>query len=152
MNLLIRYANETDTKKIASFINRANLSSVGISETINYFVVGENTRQEIKVTLGIERVNNIGLLRSLVISPELSEEDLLVTFSKAVELAKYNNLTELYVTINNYLLMQLLEVLGFKQVKGINIPDELLTTEYFSTVFKNKSPKFMKLNLIVDNT
>ncbi|WP_147534992.1 GNAT family N-acetyltransferase [Bacillus marasmi] len=143
----IRFANEQDIEKITAYLKRANLATEGIAESIDYFLIMEDARQEILATLGIEHSGEVGLLRSLAMSPKLTEADILLLFNKMFILARKKSLSTLYLATNKPQSVSFFQLLGFKLLESKVVPEPLTKLKHAKHIFTVDNSLFMELNL-----
>ncbi|MEH7222184.1 hypothetical protein V7112_00110 [Bacillus sp. JJ1566] len=139
----IRTANEEDIKKVTAFLGQAEVSVDGIESIIDHFILLEDAEQNILATLGIERIEQDGLLRSLVISPGVDQTNLLTLFKSAISLAKHKELNRLFLATNKQASIQFFTMLGFGQVGVGELPDHIKGSSHISQLFEKTDPMFM---------
>ncbi|WP_421382098.1 GNAT family N-acetyltransferase [Bacillus salacetis] len=121
----IRRAVEKDSVAIKEFLERAGLSTLGVEEAVDNFLIVENEKRGIDGTLGLEIHERIGLLRSLVVKPTMDGEDLFALFQEILQLGREKQLSTLYLVSNKQASVQFFHLLGFKQVDRSAYPPEL---------------------------
>jgi N-acetylglutamate synthase-like GNAT family acetyltransferase len=121
----IRRATEKDSEDIKGFLERAGLSSLGVEETVDNFLIVENEQGELDGTLGLEIQDRTGLLRSLVVKPTMNGDDLFALFQEILQLGREKQLAVLYLVSNKQASVQFFHLLGFKQVDNSEYPAEL---------------------------
>jgi N-acetylglutamate synthase-like GNAT family acetyltransferase len=146
MEALIRCAGKEDEKKLTAFLEKANLGTDGISESINYFLLMEDEEQNIKATLGIEPLGSVGLLRSLVLSERASEKDLLLLVEQILRLARERELNSLYLATNKKGSSEFFKLLGFQDEKGA-LPEDLCRSAHVQHILTVDNFSFLKLSL-----
>lgn len=139
----IRTANEQDIEKVSAFLGQAEVSSEGVASIIDHFILLEDAEQKILATLGIERIEQDGLLRSLVISPGVDQTNLLTLFKSAISLAKHKELKRLFLATNKQASIQFFAMLGFEQVKMDELPGHIESSNHISQLLKKADPMFM---------
>lgn len=139
----IRTANEQDIEKVTAFLGQAEVSADGIDLIIDHFILLEDTEQKILATLGIERIEQDGLLRSLVISPGVDQTNLLTLFKSAISLAKHKELNRLFLATNKQASIQFFEMLGFKQAETTELPEHIKDSNHISQLLEKTDPMFM---------
>lgn len=140
----IRYACVEDVDNVCHFINKASITTDGVAEIIDYFVLLEDENNEIKITIGVEPIAEFGLLRSLVLSPGITEKELLCTFDKLLQLARERELKELYLATNKDGACSFLKILGFQQTNKENLPEQLFTSHHMTHVLDQEDVQLMK--------
>ncbi|WP_433745411.1 GNAT family N-acetyltransferase [Falsibacillus pallidus] len=144
---VIRQAESLDLEKLESFLTAAGLSTEGVKESIDYFLLIENEQGKIFGTMGIEPFETSGLLRSLVVVKEMGEEGLLTLFQQMFKLAKERGLSTLYLATNKPSSLSFLAWMGFSQVDKSDLPPEIGESAHGSELLTNAQSTFMKLSL-----
>ncbi|MGM0843504.1 MAG: GNAT family N-acetyltransferase [Bacillota bacterium] len=121
----IRRAFEKDIESIKEFLERAELSTVGVDGSIDNFLIVENEACEIQGTLGLEILERTGLLRSLVVKPTMDGEDLFALFQEILQLGREKQLSTLYLVSNKQASVQFFHLLGFQQMDKSQCMEEL---------------------------
>ncbi|MGJ7920733.1 hypothetical protein [Neobacillus sp. LXY-4] len=147
MNTTIRFADRQDTLKVLAYLTKANLGTEGVADSIDYFLLMEDSKGEILATLGIEPCGTIGLLRSLAMSATLKEADILALFNQMYLLAKEKSLSTLYLATNKPDSVSFFQVLGFNLLDSKDVPVELLELNHVQHIFTVDNSFFMQLNL-----
>ncbi|MDF0726623.1 hypothetical protein PY093_07835 [Cytobacillus sp. S13-E01] len=130
----IKIANENDISRLKDFLGQANVNSDGVDPTVDNFILMEDLDQKLIATLGIERVNEDGLLRSLVISPKLEQPQILALFKGILSLAKQKELRNLYLATNKQASVEFFTMLGFDQIGKDELPDHLKVSQHLQHV------------------
>ncbi|MEH7379411.1 hypothetical protein V7138_02865 [Bacillus sp. JJ1533] len=139
----VRTANEQDIEKVTAFLGQAEVSADGIEAIIDHFILLEDSEQKILATLGIERIERDGLLRSLVISPGVDQTNLLTLFKSAISLARHKELHSLFLATNKQASVQFFTMLGFEQVEANEIPNHIKDSNHISQLLEKADPMFM---------
>lgn len=147
MNGLVRFANQEDAARIIAYLKEAKLETAGVSDSIDYFLIMEDDRKEIKATIGIEPVGNCGLLRSLAIASSLKEAELLYLFDQVLTLAKEKALSTLYLATNKPESLAFFRLLGFSSVKKEHLPEALIRHNHVQHILTVDNSIFMELKL-----
>ncbi|WP_409252257.1 GNAT family N-acetyltransferase [Bacillus sp. SCS-153A] len=140
----IRKAVEKDSQCIKAFLERAGLSSIGVEETVDNFLMVENEKGEIEGTLGLEIQEQSGLLRSLVVKPTMNSEDLFALFQEILQLGKEKQLSTIYLLSNKQASIQFFHILGFKQVDTTVYPEELNNFTHAKALSTVDNPTIMR--------
>jgi N-acetylglutamate synthase-like GNAT family acetyltransferase len=130
MTTIIRAAQPKDLGEMMSFLGQAQVSTKGLAEQIDHFIVMEDVDGSLLGTLGIQRIEQDGLLRSLVISPNVEKTTILDMFQQILLLAKEKELKRLYLATNKIVSIEFFALLGFSQKAKQEIPDHILNTEH----------------------
>ncbi|WP_264739859.1 hypothetical protein [Cytobacillus firmus] len=144
---VVRCADASDVENLASFLESANLSTDGIREAIEYFLIMENDSGDIKATLGIEPHGKIGLLRSLVMTSTASEKDLFILFEQILMLARDRDMESLYLASNKRNSLAFFSLLGFKQEETARLPEVLFESEHVKHILTVDNSFFLKLSM-----
>jgi N-acetylglutamate synthase-like GNAT family acetyltransferase len=144
---VVRCAQLEDMDRLAAFLEAANLSTDGIKDAIEYFLIMENDSGDIKATLGIEPHGEVGLLRSLVMSASASENDLFVLFEQILMLARDRNLNSLYLASNKRNSLDFFRLLGFKQEETEQLPEVLFESDHVKHILTVDNSFFLKLSM-----
>ncbi|MGD6842275.1 GNAT family N-acetyltransferase [Bacillus infantis] len=144
METMIRCAQKEDENKLAAFLEKANLGTEGIADSINYFLLMEDEELNIKATLGIEPLGSVGLLRSLVLSEKASEKDLLLLVEQILRLARERELESLYMATNKKGAAEFFKLLGFQDEKS-ELPEELYRSSHVQHILTVDNFTFLKL-------
>ncbi|RIW36143.1 hypothetical protein D3H55_06710 [Bacillus salacetis] len=121
----IRKAVEKDIANIKEFLDLAGVSSLGVEEIVDNFLLVENEGGEIDGSLGLEIQERTGLLRSLVVKPGMDGADLFALFQEILQLGREKQLSTLFLVSNKQTSVQFFNLLGFKQVDKPEYPEEL---------------------------
>jgi len=143
----IRVANHRDVQAVKTFLSRSEVSSDGIETIIDNFIIGENGNKQVVATLGIERLGGDGLLRSLVVTPEIEQTQILMLFKSAMSLAKHKELQHLYLATNKSASISLFSMLGFEKVDKDQLSPHLLTSPHMKQLVESEQTVIMKLNV-----
>lgn len=144
---VVRCADASDVENLASFLESANLSTDGIREAIEYFLIMESDSGDIKATLGIEPHGKIGLLRSLVMTSTASEKDLFILFEQILLLARDRGMESLYLASNKRNSLAFFSLLGFKQEETAHLPEVLFESEHVKYIMTVDNSFFLKLSM-----
>jgi len=141
---MIRQAEVLDVDKIIAFLTDAKLNCDGIQEIIDYFVLSEDEEGNITSVLGIEPVENIGVLRSLAVRSTVKEDGLIQLFQHVYNLAKGKKLSTLMLITNKEAFIPLLQFMGFERITSESAPKELQYSSHVTQVGKLDGVIFMK--------
>jgi N-acetylglutamate synthase-like GNAT family acetyltransferase len=146
MNAVVRCANRKDMNDLISFLVRANVGTDGIEQLIENFLIMEDESGHIKATMGIEPYGDVGLLRSLVMAPTVSERQLFILFKQMLHLAEEKEINEVFLATNKQGAVMLVEFLGFQRVVSDEIPKRLLQSEHIQHILTVDNSVFLKLS------
>lgn len=147
METMVRRGQIEDIERLLTFLKEARVGTEGIESAINYFLIMEDLEGNIKATLGIEPLNEYGLLRSLVMAPRMKEKDLLVMFQQIFRLARERNLSTLYLATNKIGSLDFFQLLGFKKEEIEDLPEEMIQSKHVQHILSVDNSVFMKLPL-----
>ncbi|MFT4415376.1 GNAT family N-acetyltransferase [Fredinandcohnia humi] len=139
----IRIATDQDIVKVKLFLGQADVSADGIENIIDHFILMEDAEQNILATLGVERIERDGLLRSLVITSMVEQTNLLTLFKSAISLAKQKELERLFLATNKQASVQFFSMLGFEKLEGDQLPEHIQTSNHISQLFETTEPMIM---------
>ncbi|MCQ6274603.1 hypothetical protein JMM81_06400 [Bacillus sp. V3B] len=145
MNSVIRRAEIEDTQSLVAFLKQVGLNTDGIAETIDSFLIMEDESGRIEATIGMEPFGDVGLLRSLVMTTQASENDLFLLFEQMFLLAKDKGMKEIFMATNKLGAMKLVELLGFQQVNKTDLPNVLCQSEHVQHILTVDNSEFLKL-------
>lgn len=147
MEAIIRCAGVEDATRLEVFLDKANLSTDGLNESIGYFLIMENDFGDIIGTLGIEPLGKWGLLRSLAVTSDVTEKGLFVLFEHILLLAKDLKLESLYLATNKKSLVELFRLMGFTEEETKSLPDALYESEHVKYILTVDNSFFLKLSI-----
>ncbi|WP_210364405.1 hypothetical protein [Bacillus sp. REN3] len=147
MEWQIRQADHGDLGKLEAFLTEAGISSEGVEGSISHFSVMETDAGELKACLGVECAGQAGLLRSFVVSPKMSEQEVMLLFDSAFSAAKINELRELYLVTNKMSAVSFFSRMGFEIVGRLDLPDALLGKSHLKQVVTVDNSAIMKIIL-----
>ncbi|MDQ0232150.1 GNAT family N-acetyltransferase [Metabacillus malikii] len=139
----LKVAEEKDLARLLDFVERAGLSSSGIELMVDYFVMMENGEREVVACIGVEPAEDVGLLRSLVVSDTLQQAHILTLFQSIQTLAEQKGLKQLFLVTNKEASVQFLQLMGFTETNPEQIPKHLLTNEHIQSSMKEENTKIM---------
>ena len=119
--LMIRKAVPSDLPTIRTFIEKTEVDFV--QELI--FILVEDEQRELIGVVGIQEIQNIGLLRSLVLVPHFPVEKIVTFLESILQIAHKNNYKSLYLATNNKGSIRLFQLLGFMEIEQQELPLEL---------------------------
>ena len=147
MSYTIRQAELIDLEMIKSYLSRARIETDGIKQSLDYFLLMEEKEsEELKGIVGIEPLENIGLLRSMVLS-QAGVEEILFLLRQVIKLAKEKELEQLYCMVNNENAIQLFRLLGFEEREVEDIPSVLLESNAVKKLVPVNKPEFMFISI-----
>lgn len=147
MCLVARFAEQKDVEEVVRLLQKVNIRVQGIAEIIDHFVLLEDAHQNIKLTLGIETIENVGILRALVLTKGVRVNDLFISFEKMLRLAKDKQLTALYLATSTDQTQTLLNILGFQKINEGDIPTKVFQSPHFTHLCEQKNVHLMKIVL-----
>lgn len=147
MNTNIRGAKPEDINNLVSFLQNANLSTEGIAESLDSFLIMEDSKGGIKATIGIEPFEKMGLLRSLVMTADTNENDLFRLFEQSFLQASEKGMTDLFMATNKLGAIKFVQILGFNQINKTELPLRLRQSEHVKHILTVNNSVFLKLSI-----
>ncbi|WP_428910116.1 hypothetical protein [Niallia sp. Krafla_26] len=147
MNSIVRVAKLEDVEVVTGFLEKAKLNSHGIEEMVDSFLIMEDT-SGVKATMGMEMFGVSGLLRSLVMTANTSENDLLQLFEEMFLLARKKEVKDLYLATNKLGAMKFVEVLGFEIVDNDQLPMAFSQSEHVKHILTVDNSVFLRRRLV----
>ncbi|HJV16051.1 MAG TPA: GNAT family N-acetyltransferase [Bacillales bacterium] len=145
MEAVIRRASQNDLFILKEFLTKANLGTNGLTEEmVEYFLLLEDDEGELVGTLGIEPIDERGLLRSLAVASGQAEKDIWLLIEQALQLAKDRGIKELFLATNKTGALPLFELLGFQKVPEKALPQELFQSEHVRHILNVDNSLFLK--------
>ncbi|MFC0272458.1 hypothetical protein ACFFIX_13535 [Metabacillus herbersteinensis] len=126
----LKIAEENDGNKLTEFVEKAGVSSEGITSMLDYFVMMEDGENEVVACIGVEPVGEDGILRSLVISDKLKQAHVLTLFQSVQTLSQQKNMNNLYLVTNKKASVDFMLLMGFDVVELNDVPGHLSTSEH----------------------
>ncbi|KAB2332502.1 hypothetical protein [Bacillus mesophilum] len=146
-NAEVRCAGIEDVEKLSLFLQNAKVSSEGIKDSIDYFLLSENDMGQIQASLGIEPHGQVGLLRSLVLSPNSTEKDMFILLEQILMLARDKGLTELYMASNKQSAALFFTLMGFQPHDSTKLPADLYESEHVKHILSVDNSYFLKFSI-----
>ncbi|WP_078543415.1 GNAT family N-acetyltransferase [Litchfieldia alkalitelluris] len=143
----IRIATENDIDVVKDFLGRSEVSSEGVESIIDHFIIMEDELGKLQATLGVERIGKDGLLRSLVVTSNIEQTQILTLFKSAVSLAKHKEMQDLYLVTNREASVVFFTMLGFSRVDEVEIPETVLYSQHIRQIAQTDQAIFMKTSL-----
>lgn len=148
MKALIRKAEAKDLGRIKEFLVKANLGTDGLTvETIDSFLILEDENGEIKGSLGMEVFQEVGLMRSLVVSPGQAEKEIFVLFDQMIKFAKVKGIHSLFLATNKAVTVPFFELIGFRRAEREELPLEFYGSNHIQNILTVDNSIFLKLCL-----
>jgi N-acetylglutamate synthase-like GNAT family acetyltransferase len=147
METMIRMATEQDLATLVDFLEKANLGTEGVRETIEYFLLMEDESGRLRATLGVEPFGGNGLLRSLVFTSGVKENEILTLFEQILRLTKEKNISSLFLATNKQASVPFFEMLGFSVMEEEDLPEDLYQSEHIKNILTVDNSVFLKFQL-----
>lgn len=122
MEKIVRLASKDDLDSVLSFWRKVDIHVGGIESCINDFVLMEDDKQQLLATVGFQSIQENGLLRSLVITPSLTERDIFVLFQAVMALAEEKGMRHLYLVTNKAVSIPFFKLLNFREIRYNELP------------------------------
>ncbi len=139
----LKIAEKKDVERLSGFVEKAGISSEGIENLIDYFVIMEDGSNEVVACIGVEPVRSNGLLRSLVVSDKLKQAHIVTLFQSIQTLSDKRGITDLFLVTNKEASVQFLSLMGFSEVKPETIPDDILSIDHMIDSLEDPNAKVM---------
>ena len=147
MDMVIRRAKAEDLARLISFLGQAKVGTNGVEKTIDCFLLIEDEVGNLQATIGIEPLGQAGLIRSLVMSSQATEQDFHLLFEQIVLLAKEKGIKDLFLATNKVGAVNLIEQLGFQIVDKEQLPEILFQSEHVLHILTVDNSVFLKLSV-----
>jgi N-acetylglutamate synthase-like GNAT family acetyltransferase len=147
METMIRMATEQDLDNLVNFLEKANLGTEGVRETVEYFLLMEDESGSLRATLGVEPFGENGLLRSLVISAGMKENEILTLFEQILRLTKEKDMKNLFLATNKHTSVPFFEMLGFSTIEEEDLPEDLYQSEHIKNILTVDNSVFLKFQM-----
>jgi N-acetylglutamate synthase-like GNAT family acetyltransferase len=120
--------SDKELDSLKEFLHSNNLPAEDVSLNKGLFLVYYNTHDVLVGSGGLEFYNNLALLRSLAVSPELRGQQVgKEIVSQLLEAAKQRGISEVYLLTQTASFF--FQKMGFKPVARENVPDAIQKVE-----------------------
>ncbi|MGR6117826.1 hypothetical protein ACTHHL_15095 [Aeribacillus composti] len=137
----LRFAEREDLKTIQQFADQAGVSTEGFDNS--HFIIMETGHGEIAGCLGMEVINQDGLLRSCVVSSNLNQGHIISLLKSADLLMEQFRLKNIYFAVNKNSVAELLEIFGFKRIQADELPSHMLASNLMNQLVSVPNVEFM---------
>jgi amino-acid N-acetyltransferase len=125
--------SDKELDSLKEFLRSNNLPTEDVSLNSGLFLAYYNTHDVLVGSGGLEFYNNLALLRSLAVSPELRGQQVgKEIVSQLLEAAKQRGISEVYLLTQTASFF--FQKMGFKPVARENVPDTIQKSSEFATV------------------
>lgn len=138
MTQKVRRANTLDVDNLTELLEKAGLSTEGLKENVDNFMVMEQEHGKLMATIGIEPLDSDGLLRSLVISEEVKGMQLFSFFQGILTYAEKSGYERLFLLTHKADSCAFFENFGFKQ--STETPDHIQNSTHYQQAIKAQDP------------
>ncbi|MDM5201398.1 MULTISPECIES: GNAT family N-acetyltransferase [Fictibacillus] len=129
MTIRLRAAMPHEARSLGDLVKQAGLGTDGMREGIGNYLVVENDKGETIGTVGLERVEKDGLLRSFVLKKEYSNEQIFLRLIQRILLyCKEKGVETLYLLTKA---VHLFEPLSFRPVPAEKVPAHVENTAHY---------------------
>ncbi len=150
MSIVVRKAEEKDLLSLQRLVAKAGLREDGIEQHIDRFLVVCDEDSKIIGTVGIEKYQEDGLLRSLVLDSPVWTARLSLEFLQlALTYAKEQDIETIYLCSKGT--NSLFRQLGFRHVHEKNVPEKIRLSPHFQKNVKVETKVWACSLLDVDN-
>ncbi|MET3699026.1 amino-acid N-acetyltransferase [Bacillus oleivorans] len=139
-----RLATKEDVGFLKLFLENAELSTEGVDQLFEYFILLENDQKEWVACLGIEPLGTVGLMRSFVVLPKVEEEGIFLLFEKMLQLAQEKKVNQILLATNRMSSIPFLSALGFTAVEKEDLPNELSQSAHGKQLLQTQNVTFMR--------
>ncbi|HWO78125.1 MAG TPA: hypothetical protein VNM69_19840 [Bacillus sp. (in: firmicutes)] len=139
-----RLATKDEVGFLKIFLQNAGLSTEGVDQLFEYFILLENDQKEWVGCLGIEPLGTVGLMRSFVVMPNVEEEGIFLLFEKMLQLAQEKNVRQILLATNRMSSIPFLSALGFTAVDKADLPSELSQSAHGKQLLQTQNVTFMQ--------
>ena len=122
MEKVVRLASKHDLNSILSFWQKVDIQVDGIESYIDNFILMEDDKRQLLATVGFQSIQENGLLRSLVITPTLTERDILLLFQAIMGVAEEKGMSHLYLVTNKAVSVPFFQLLNFQEIEYSELP------------------------------
>lgn len=143
----MRAATKEDQWALQVFLRQANISTIGLEEKMEDYIILEEEETGICGTIGIEKIERDGLLRSLVIGPSVKQMHLLQLFEHTQQHARRKELDRLFLVTNKKDYMEFFELLGFSPQEVHHVPKEITKSEHLKDALEQQQCTIMMCTL-----
>lgn len=139
----LRIAEQEDVEAIKEFIGQAGVSTDGIETVMEQFVLLERDEREIVGCIGIEMIEQDGLLRSLVASKQINQAHI-VTLLQSIDLiVKHKNMKNIYLVTHTGASLDFLKLVGFKPIHVDKMPKHIENHQHVQATIHNETTVVM---------
>ncbi len=130
MSIIVRKAKEQDLLMLQKLLAKAGVREAGIAEHVEHFLVVTDGANRIIGTVGIEKYEESGLLRSLVLDSTIWTARLSLEFLEvALHYAKEQNISSIYLCSKGT--NALFHELGFRPINLEDVPFPIRKSSHF---------------------
>ncbi|MBP0725043.1 hypothetical protein J5Y03_07540 [Bacillus sp. RG28] len=143
----IRTSTREDQSVIYKFLGQAGLSTEGIEENEEAFFLMEDEAGVVQAIMGYEQEDKEVLLRSLVVSPTIYSQYMLL-FLKSVMLKLSEKLVDnVYLLTKHSVVQDLFLQLGFQQVDELDVSEEVKKMNHYQKTIQNEDILVYKIKV-----
>ena len=143
----IRTSTREDQPVIYHFLGQAGLSTEGIEENEEAFFLMEDETGAIQAIMGYEQDEKEVLLRSLVVSPTIYSQYMLL-FLKSIMLKLSEKLVDnVYLLTKHSVVQDLFLQLGFQQVDEVDVSEEVKKMNHYQKTIQNEDILVYKIKV-----
>lgn len=136
--MLYRPATAADRPALVALLTQADLPTTDLPDDLSTFLLAQSDEDNLIGAAGIEPLGEVGLLRSVVVSPDYRGQYIGQTLVDGLlQAAQHNGLTDLYLITTSA--DAYFERLGFSYISRDNVPDAIAQTQQFSTLCPDSS-------------
>ncbi|PLS18350.1 hypothetical protein CVD28_06675 [Bacillus sp. M6-12] len=143
MNIQFRSTEASDIKELEDFYRIAGISSEGVRENYQFYLLAENEAGKKFAAIGMEPLRQIALLRSFVFDRSFPIERIPAMLQQVLWLAQARGLESVFLATDKESSLFLFETLGFSRKEYDQLPSELFSSSSVTELIHKKSAVFM---------
>ena len=142
----IRTSTHEDQSVIYTFLGQAGLSTEGIENEEAFFLMEDETGA-IQAIMGYEQDEKEVLLRSLVVSPTIYSQYMLLFLKSVMLKLSEKHVDNIYLLTKQSVVQDLFLQLGFQQVDEINVSNEIKKMNHYQKTIQNEDILVYKIKV-----
>jgi N-acetylglutamate synthase-like GNAT family acetyltransferase len=135
----IRCSTNEDFEVISTFLGQAGLSTNGLEEQQESFFILEDEIEKAQAVIGYEQEGNDALLRSLVVSPTIYSQHMVLFLQSVLSKLSEQNINRVYLLTKQNVVQDLFLLLGFEQTEDKDVSNNIKEMNHYKTTIKNEN-------------
>lgn len=135
----IRCSTNEDFEVISTFLGQAGLSTSGLEEQQESFFLLEDEVEKAQAVIGYEQEGNDALLRSLVVSPTIYSQHMVLFLQSVLSKLSEQNINRVYLLTKQNVVQDLFLLLGFEQTEDKDVSNNIKEMNHYKTTIKNEN-------------